>query len=93
MAKINENQLENAKQFMSVFWMDLVKPFYNAEDDDDYWMAIIDKANEIFSRFHLEDNHQLREMLFGFICGLEIKGNERRASYLERFYKRLLGKE
>ena len=93
MAEIRRDQLENASKFMSAFWEEMVKPFYNSEDADEYWLKLIDKGNELHDRFNLNGDDRLKEMLFGFCTGLEIKAGGEPLSYLERFYRKLAGKE
>lgn len=86
MAAIKQNQLKDASEFMGAIWSELIKPFYNPENTDQYWSELVEKENELIRRFDLsEKNRLLLEMMFGFTCGLEMKaGNERRTSYFEK---------
>ena len=85
MAAIKQNQLKDASEFMSAVWTELIKPFYNPEDTDEYWAKLVETENKLIRRFDLTNNRLLLEMMFGFTCGLEIgAGNERRTSYFEK---------
>ena len=93
MSQINKDQLDNASKFMGAIWTELIKPFYNADKTDEYWLKLINKEADLYERYDLGNNKQLLELMFGFTCGLEIEAGSRRASYLEKFYNLLSGRE
>ena len=70
MSEIKDNQKEYASKFMSTIWNELIKPYYNAEDKDEWWVDMMDKANAVASRYGKADP-RLTKMITGFIRGLE----------------------
>ena len=70
MAQITEEQKAVVSKFMSAFWNELVKPYYNPEETDEYWESLIAKADDLEKRFG-EDETPVRRMIFGFIGGVE----------------------
>ena len=70
MSAIRKDQTELASKFMAAFWGELVKPYYNSEDTDEYWSQVIDKIDDLYERFDLYENRQLVEMMFSFTDGL-----------------------
>lgn len=92
MGAIREDQKENASKFMSALWNEFVKPYYNSEDTDEFWLGMMGKMNDLYNTYHLDENPQLCEMMMGFSCGLEIfAGNERRIRGVETLLRKMKG--
>lgn len=70
MSVIREDQLDNAKKFMSVFWQKIVKPYYNTEETDEYWKALFTDMSKVGEAFCRNDT-RLKHMMYGFEKGLE----------------------
>ena len=89
MAAIREDQKDRASRFMSALWNELIKPYYNPVNTDEFWSEIVKKENELIERFDLESEKLLLEMMWGFTAGLEMKaGVERVRSVEERLRHR-----
>lgn len=69
MSAIRQEQLDNAAEFMNVFWKDLVKPYFNPEETDAWWNDMIRKTNDIGKRY-CENDRRLMKILTGFANGL-----------------------
>ncbi len=70
MGSIRQDQKEYASKFMSEFWNDLVKPYYNPETGDDYWDATYKKLDDMSKKYCTNDERLFR-ILMGFWEGLE----------------------
>ena len=70
MAAIKEDQLKNTSEFMTVLWKYLVKPYYNPEDGDEYWLKMFATINKI-SQKYCQTDKRLQMLLVGFENGLE----------------------
>ena len=79
MAGIRKDQLEDASKFMSALWNEIVKPYYNPEKDDEYWLGLIDKINNLYDRFGLDRNKKMSYMMMGFANGLETEYKGRKS--------------
>lgn len=70
MSAIREEQKQNVSAFMSEFWAGVVKPYYNPEDGDDYWMGFVEKTMKIAEQYGKYDK-RIVEIVLGFIKGVE----------------------
>lgn len=83
MAVITENQKDRVSKFMGAFWNNLVKPYYNPPttqgnaSDDAYWNDAISKADEITEQFGGKDDVIIRNIVLGFIRGIEAKSRNK----------------
>lgn len=89
MAGITAEQKDRVSKFMSAFWNDLVKPYYNppAEQDDDYWSNAVSKADEITERFGGKDDVIIRNIVYGFIRGIEAKSRDTQDTEVYKYIK------
>lgn len=46
MASVKKEEIPIMAMFMPRFW-EMIKEFYRIEDDDEYWHALTEKANEL----------------------------------------------
>ena len=69
MSSINDSQKDNASKFMSAMWVELMKPYYNAENTDEWWGTALAKANELAERYCKHDR-KLLCMVTGYMNGL-----------------------
>lgn len=70
MGAIREDQKENASKFMNVFWTQLVKPYYNPENSEEWWTDFFNKLSK-FGDEHCQNDKRLKGILFGFEKSLE----------------------
>lgn len=70
MSTIHADQLKNASEFMTKFWSEIVKPYYNPEDSDEWWTEFIDKCSRMSDKYGRTDK-RISEMVLGFIKGVE----------------------
>lgn len=70
MSEIRQDQKENASKFMSEFWNELVKPYYNPERTDVYWDKTYMKLDDM-SKKYCDGDERLFRILMGFWEGLE----------------------
>lgn len=70
MAAIHKDHQKNASDFMNAFWQELVKPYYEPEQGQDYWGGMLDKANDLADRY-CKDDKRLYKIILGFAEGLE----------------------
>ena len=82
MSAIRKDQLENASAFMTDFWKNFVKPYYNAPDyvteqPEDYWHEFIDVFGKIGNKYCLKDK-KLKAILFAFEKAMEDEDRENR---------------
>ena len=70
MATIRKEQQKDASQFMKVFWNEIVKPYYNPEDSDEWWNKFLDRTTDIAKNYCGTDR-RLHKILVGFAEGLE----------------------
>ena len=69
MSTIRQDQLEVASAFMTAFWKEIVKPYYNPEQTDDWWDALIVHMED-FNEKYSKGDKRLQKMLIGFCNGL-----------------------
>ena len=69
MSAIRQDQLEVASKFMTAFWKEVIKPYYNPENTEEWWGHVIDHIDE-FSQRYCKDDKRLMKMLTGFFNGL-----------------------
>ena len=70
MSAIREEQLPTASKFMTLFWKEIVKPYYNPEQSEAWWDDFIQKMSQIGDAYCLEDRRLMR-ILIGFCDGLQ----------------------
>lgn len=89
MAGITAEQKDRVSKFMSAFWNELVKPYYNppVEQDDDYWSSAVGKADEITERFGGKDDVVIRNIVYGFIRGIEAKSRDNQDTDVYKYIK------
>ena len=93
MAGITAEQKDRVSKFMSAFWNDLVKPYYNPPttqgnaSDDAYWRDSISKADEIATQFGGKDDVIIRNIVYGFIRGIEAKSRDKQDTDLYKYIK------
>ena len=69
MSAIRQDQLEVASRFMTAFWKEIVKPYYNPKQTDDWWDAFIERMED-FNEKYSKGDMRLQKMLIGFYNGL-----------------------
>lgn len=89
MAGITAEQKDRVSKFMSAFWNELVKPYYNpsADADDDYWSKAVGKADEITEQFGGKDDVIVRNIVYGFIRGIEAKSRDTQDTEVYKYIK------
>lgn len=70
MSAIRDEQKQNVSAFMSEFWSGVVKPYYNPEERDEYWMPFVEKVMEIAKKYGNGDE-RIIGMVLGFLRGAE----------------------
>ena len=70
MSAITQEQSARVGKFMTDFWKDEMKPYYNPEDDQAYWDAVVKKTAEICDKYAADDVI-VRNMAMSFVSGLE----------------------
>lgn len=70
MSAITQEQSARVGKFMTEFWKDEMKAFYNPEDSQEYWDAVVKKTSEICDKY-AEDDVIIRKMAMAFVAGLE----------------------
>lgn len=69
MSTIRQDQLEVASKFMTIFWKEVVKPFYNPENTEEWWGMLIDRMGKL-NQEYCPNDIRLRKMMIGFFNGL-----------------------
>ena len=69
MSAITQEQSARVGKFMTEFWKDEMKAFYNPEDSQEYWDAVVEKTSEICDKY-------AAEMAMAFVAGLELTQNK-----------------
>ena len=88
MAGITAEQKDRVSKFMSAFWNDLVKPYYNpSAESDDYWSNAVSKADEITEQFGGKDDVIVRNIVYGFIRGIEAKSRDTQDTEVYKYIK------
>lgn len=88
MAGITAEQKDRVSKFMSAFWNELVKPYYNPSDEsDEYWSNAVSKADEITEQFGGKDDVVIRNIVYGFIRGIEAKSRDTQDTEVYRYIK------
>ena len=70
MSAITQEQSARVGKFMTEFWKDEMKAFYNPEDSQEYWDAVVKKTSEICDKYAADDVI-VRNMAMSFVSGLE----------------------
>ena len=70
MSAITQEQSARVGKFMTEFWKDEMKAFYNPEDSQEYWDAVVNKTSEICDKY-AEDDVIVRNIAMAFVSGLE----------------------
>lgn len=70
MSAITQEQSARVGKFMTDFWKDEMKPYYNPEDDQAYWDAVVKKTAEICDKYAADDVI-VRNIAMAFVSGLE----------------------
>lgn len=88
MAGITAEQKDRVSKFMSAFWNELVKPYYNPSDEsDEYWSKVVSKADEITEQFGGKDDVIVRNIVYGFIRGIEAKSRDKQDTDVYTYIK------
>ena len=69
MSAMSKDQLDVASKFMTAFWKEIVKPYYNPENTEEWWGHAID-GMDAFSKKYCADDKRLMKILVGFFNGL-----------------------
>ena len=78
MSAIRKDQMETASKFMTMFWKEIVKPYYNPEQTEAWWNDFIEKM-KVFNDLYCHDDKRLTKMMAGFYNGLhEVYKDERK---------------
>ena len=75
MSAITQEQSARVGKFMTEFWKDEMKAFYNPEDSQEYWDAVVKKTSEICDKYAADDVI-IRKMAMAFVAGLELTQNK-----------------
>ena len=70
MSAITQEQSTRVGKFMTEFWKDEMKAFYNPEDSQEYWDAVVNKTSEICDKYAADDVI-VRNIAMAFVSGLE----------------------
>lgn len=70
MSAITQEQSARVGKFMTEFWKDEMKAFYNPENNQEYWDAVVKKTSEICDKYAADDVI-VRNMAMSFVSGLE----------------------
>lgn len=76
MSAITQEQSARVGKFMTEFWKDEMKAFYNPEDSQEYWDAVVKKTSEICDKYAADDVI-IRKMAMAFVTGLELTQNRK----------------
>lgn len=76
MSAITQEQSARVGKFMTEFWSAEMKPYYNPEDDQAYWDAVVKKTAEICDKYAADDVI-IRKMAMAFVAGLELTQNKK----------------
>lgn len=70
MSAITQEQSARVGKFMTEFWKDEMKAFYNPENNQEYWDAVVKKTAEICDKYAADDVI-VRNIAMAFVSGLE----------------------
>ena len=70
MSALKKDQLPAVSQFMTLFWKEIVKPYYNPEQTESWWDYFINDLSRFGDTYCLEDK-RLMKILLGFYEGVQ----------------------
>lgn len=86
MSAITQEQSARVGKFMTEFWKDEMKAFYNPEDSQEYWDAVVKKTSEICDKYAADDVI-VRNIAMAFVSGLEKAQRNQDIKSYEYMYK------
>jgi hypothetical protein len=94
MASVTASEIPEEQRFMSDFW-NFRKAFYQPEDSDDYWRALIDEVDLIAEKYGM--NGFFTSLLLAVVDDLEYRyrqneGKEPKYDPLDTVYERIMRK-
>ena len=85
MSAITQEQSARVGKFMTEFWKDVVKPYYNppSQSDDAYWSELPQKISEVCKKCGVEDDLRVQKLTVGFATAVDniSKGNTEEKMY------------
>lgn len=70
MSAITQEQSSRVGKFMTEFWKDEMKPFYNPEDSQEYWDELVKKTSEICEKYG-KDDIRVAKMAMAYVAAVE----------------------